>query len=276
MRIMVRVVSALVLLCFAVSAQEAPKPAPASGSTAEFKIPPEAAKLPNPVKPTPSSLAQGKKSYGYDCAVCHGKDGDGKGDLAGDMNLKLADYREPAALKDYHRRGVVLHHQEWKRPDDGRRRPRQIRGNLEFGELYPLACKKGWGCPAEASGIIEHQTRGDFSRSLRSANAQTLNDVSHVRGRNIVERVLILLLQALAQIFRAQCNWLRDRSNFGLRALETPQIPGAPAPAPRLFHPRRICSPSCRHGAWRFRSSSAKTGTGKRNRSPSTAHRTRR
>ncbi|MGA8405689.1 MAG: cytochrome c [Candidatus Acidiferrales bacterium] len=101
MRIMVRVVSALVLLCFAVSAQEAPKPAPASGSTAEFKIPPEAAKLPNPVKPTPSSLAQGKKSYGYDCAVCHGKDGDGKGDLAGDMNLKLADYREPAALKDF-------------------------------------------------------------------------------------------------------------------------------------------------------------------------------
>lgn len=101
MRIMVRVVPALVLLCFTVSAQEAPKPAPASSSTAEFKIPPEAAKLPNPVKPTPSSLAQGKKSYGYDCAVCHGKDGDGKGDLAGDMNLKLADYREPAALKDF-------------------------------------------------------------------------------------------------------------------------------------------------------------------------------
>lgn len=103
MRIIVRVVTALVLLCFAAGAQEAPKPAaaPAANSPAESKIPPEAAKLPNPVKPTPASLAQGKKSYGFDCAMCHGKDGDGKGDLAEDMKLKLADYRDPAALKDF-------------------------------------------------------------------------------------------------------------------------------------------------------------------------------
>ena len=103
MRIIVRVVTALVLVCFAVSAQEESKPAaaPAASSATESKVPPEAAKLPNPVKPTPASLAQGKKSYGFDCAVCHGKDGDGKGDLAGDMKLNLADYRDPAALKDF-------------------------------------------------------------------------------------------------------------------------------------------------------------------------------
>jgi mono/diheme cytochrome c family protein len=53
------------------------------------------------VKPTPASLAQGKKTYGFDCALCHGKDGDGKGDLAGDMKVKLFDYHDPAALKDY-------------------------------------------------------------------------------------------------------------------------------------------------------------------------------
>ncbi|MFY9804947.1 MAG: c-type cytochrome [Candidatus Acidiferrales bacterium] len=101
MRVIVRVVLALILLCFTVSAQEAAKPAPATSTpAAESKVPPEAAKLPNPVKPTPASLAQGKKSYGYDCALCHGKDGDGKGDLADDMKLKLADYRDPAALKD--------------------------------------------------------------------------------------------------------------------------------------------------------------------------------
>jgi mono/diheme cytochrome c family protein len=103
MRIIVRVVSALVLFCFAVSAQEESKPAATAAATtaaAEFKIPPDAAKAPNPVKPTPASLAQGKKMYGFDCALCHGKDGDGKGDLAADMNLKLADYRDSAALKD--------------------------------------------------------------------------------------------------------------------------------------------------------------------------------
>jgi mono/diheme cytochrome c family protein len=103
MRIIVRVVTALALLSFAVSAQEEskPAPAPAASPAAESKIPAEAAKLPNPVKPTQASLAQGKKSYGFDCAMCHGKDGDGKGDLAEDMKLKLADYRDPEALKDF-------------------------------------------------------------------------------------------------------------------------------------------------------------------------------
>jgi mono/diheme cytochrome c family protein len=103
MRIVVRVVSPLVLLCFTVSAQEESKPAAtaaAATSAAEFKIPPDAAKAANPIKPTPASLAQGKKMYGFDCALCHGKDGDGKGDLAADMNLKLADYRDSSALKD--------------------------------------------------------------------------------------------------------------------------------------------------------------------------------
>jgi mono/diheme cytochrome c family protein len=80
-------------------AQETQKPAE-KAAPAEFKIPPEAVKKSNPVKPSPESLAQGKKIYGYDCAMCHGADGGGKGDLAVDMKLKLADYRDPAALKD--------------------------------------------------------------------------------------------------------------------------------------------------------------------------------
>ena len=103
MRIIVRVVSALALLSFAVSAQEESKPAaaPAASPAAEFKIPPEAAKVPNPVKPTPTSLAKARNPMASTARMCHGKDGDGKGDLAEDMNLKLADYRDPAALKDF-------------------------------------------------------------------------------------------------------------------------------------------------------------------------------
>ena len=32
--------------------------------------------------------------------MCHGKDGDGKGDLAQEMQLKMRDYHDPASLKD--------------------------------------------------------------------------------------------------------------------------------------------------------------------------------
>jgi mono/diheme cytochrome c family protein len=70
---------------------------PAAG---EWKIPPEAAKQVNPVKPTPASLARAKKLYGYDCAMCHGTEGDGKGDLADQMKLNLKDWRDAGSLKE--------------------------------------------------------------------------------------------------------------------------------------------------------------------------------
>jgi mono/diheme cytochrome c family protein len=88
----------LALAAVSISAAIAQDQKPADKS--DFKVPPEIAKQTNPVKPTPASLAQAKKTYGFDCAMCHGKDGDGKGDLAADMKLQLADYRDPASLKD--------------------------------------------------------------------------------------------------------------------------------------------------------------------------------
>ena len=72
-----------------------PAPAPAQSS-----IPPEAAHMVNPVRPTPESQAHAKKMYGYDCAMCHGTNGNGKGDVVADMKLTLKDYTDPAALKD--------------------------------------------------------------------------------------------------------------------------------------------------------------------------------
>jgi len=79
--------------------QEAQKPADDKAS-AETKAVAEPAKLANPVKPTPESIALGKKAYSMDCAMCHGKDGSGDGDLAADMKLKLKNYRDSGALKD--------------------------------------------------------------------------------------------------------------------------------------------------------------------------------
>ncbi|HXJ14752.1 MAG TPA: cytochrome c [Candidatus Limnocylindrales bacterium] len=67
---------------------------------ADAKPSSDAAKKENPVKSSPSSLASGKKKYGQDCAMCHGKEGAGDGDLAEDMHLKLRDFRDAATLKD--------------------------------------------------------------------------------------------------------------------------------------------------------------------------------
>jgi mono/diheme cytochrome c family protein len=91
--------SALALVAFPASLQQAQKSAEKE-PVAEFKIPPEAVKQVNPVKPTSESVARGKRTYGFDCAMCHGKDGDGKGDLAADMHLNLRDYRDSTSLKD--------------------------------------------------------------------------------------------------------------------------------------------------------------------------------
>jgi mono/diheme cytochrome c family protein len=90
--------SALFLAAVSVSAQDAQKPAQA-GTPADNSIPAEALKQANPVKPTAESIARGKKQYGYDCAMCHGADGSGKGEIA-DLKTKLPDYRDPKSLQD--------------------------------------------------------------------------------------------------------------------------------------------------------------------------------
>jgi mono/diheme cytochrome c family protein len=55
----------------------------------------------NPVKPTPESLAAAKKLYGYHCAMCHGENGDGKGELAVQMKLDLHDWRDANSIEKY-------------------------------------------------------------------------------------------------------------------------------------------------------------------------------
>lgn len=79
--------------------QDAPKPVEEKPVATEAKPAGDAAKLVNPTKPTAASLVAGKKAYGMDCAMCHGKTGAGDGDLAVDMKLKLRDYRDPESLK---------------------------------------------------------------------------------------------------------------------------------------------------------------------------------
>ena len=71
-------------------AEQAPAPIPEA----------DAAKK-NPVKPTAEGLAEARKLYKYHCAMCHGENGDGKGDLAESMKLQLNDWRNPETISKY-------------------------------------------------------------------------------------------------------------------------------------------------------------------------------
>ena len=70
-----------------------------SATPPEKPMPADAATLTNPVTPTPESQAHAKMMYGIDCAMCHGANGNGKGDLVADMQLTMKDFTDPSALK---------------------------------------------------------------------------------------------------------------------------------------------------------------------------------
>lgn len=93
------VLSAFFLFALALPAQQSSIPVQ-QNTPSYATIPVEAAKAPNPVKSSPESLARAQKWWTLDCAMCHGKNGDGKGETAQDMKLKIADFTDPATLKD--------------------------------------------------------------------------------------------------------------------------------------------------------------------------------
>ena len=69
---------------------------------AETKIPQEEVDRKNPIELNPASIAEGKRLYGAtDCALCHGKDGAGKGVLAKDVSMNLHDWRKPESLTHF-------------------------------------------------------------------------------------------------------------------------------------------------------------------------------
>jgi mono/diheme cytochrome c family protein len=73
--------------------QDNPKPAEEGKVSAS-----EAARV-NPVKSSPEGLAEARKFFGYDCAMCHGAKGDGKGEIVESMKLTMHDWHDPATLE---------------------------------------------------------------------------------------------------------------------------------------------------------------------------------
>lgn len=108
-----------------------PETTPSTGQPAESEPPielprtiPEAARRrPNPVKPTTQSVEHGLLLFSSQCAMCHGKSGDGRGRLAPDLGLVVPDFTDPQKL---HRRTdgdlfYIITHGHGRMPADGDR-----------------------------------------------------------------------------------------------------------------------------------------------------------
>ena len=100
---MLRPLFLLPWITFVALAAQPPAATPVAATTepaaAAADVPVTPAAAAKAVKVTPELLAKAKKTYSYDCAVCHGATGDGKGDLVADMKLSLKDYTDPASLQ---------------------------------------------------------------------------------------------------------------------------------------------------------------------------------
>lgn len=92
-----------------------------------YSIPAEDAQRTSPVKSTPETLAAAKKFFATQCAMCHGKDGDGKGDLAQQLELKIPDYRKRESLAKFTDGELyyILSNGMGKMPGEGDRTPEE-------------------------------------------------------------------------------------------------------------------------------------------------------
>jgi len=86
----------------------------------------------NPVKATPEGLAEAKRAYGYDCEMCHGALGDGKGEVVESMKLTMHDWRDAATLegKTDGELFYIITKGKGKMMGEGDRQPEQLRWKL--------------------------------------------------------------------------------------------------------------------------------------------------
>ena len=105
-------------------------------SAADTKIPQDEVDRKNSIESNPASIAEGKRLYGAtDCALCHGKDGDGKGVLAKDINMNLHDWRKPESLvhfTDGELSYLILKGRGRMPAYDGKETPQQVWGIINY------------------------------------------------------------------------------------------------------------------------------------------------
>lgn len=94
--------SLFALLAFAFLAFPPQQTTPPAATPTLKVIPLDAVRMVNPITPTPGSQTKAKSRYAIDCAMCHGANGDGKGDpgIISDMSLTMMDFTNPDTLKN--------------------------------------------------------------------------------------------------------------------------------------------------------------------------------
>jgi len=149
MRRTLLILGAILLASFGISHAKPNSTQEKPGST-EPKITPEDAAKKNPVAPTPEGLAEARKLFGYNCAMCHGKVGDGKGDLAADMKLELRDWRDASSIEKMTDGEIfwIVSKGKGKMPGEGDRTAEKVRWN--FVNLVRSFAKKGAGEKAKS------------------------------------------------------------------------------------------------------------------------------
>src|ERR1700730_140239 len=98
----------------------------------EYKVTSEDIARKNPVKSSPEGLSEAKRVFRYDCAMCHGEQGDGKGEIVESMKLTMHDWRDPASLagKTDGELFYIITKGKGKMTGEGDRQPEKLRWNL--------------------------------------------------------------------------------------------------------------------------------------------------
>ena len=149
MRRTLLILGAILLASFGISHAK-PNSTQEKPASTEPKISPEDVAKKNPVPPTPEGLAEARKLFGYNCAMCHGKVGDGKGDLAADMKLELRDWRDASSIEKMTDGEIfwIVSKGKGKMPGEGDRTAEKVRWN--FVNLVRSFAKKSAGEKAKS------------------------------------------------------------------------------------------------------------------------------
>jgi mono/diheme cytochrome c family protein len=123
-------ISVIALLSLVFFASPLPQSTPQASTPKLSVIPVADARMVNPITATPESQAQAKLRYGMDCAMCHGENGNGKGDpgIISDMSLTMMDLTNPDTLKNRTDGEIfyIIKNGQGKMPAEDRAKPDEI------------------------------------------------------------------------------------------------------------------------------------------------------